>query len=427
MFAIIGGRPDAYRGLPDIAHQSISDGGLFFTFDIEPENLCAEYNGQVSVAATVLSKTANTAKVAMSVGLSDAADGNAGDVTKAFVEFNYNGSWVTVPVQALNPAKTIGNASLVATINFSGDASTLSFAYRISGYYQMDAECSDNGQTVVNIYKPQGEFITGGGHVKATIKSVGIIPADSGRKANFGFNVKYNQKNTNLQGNINYVFRRKENGIIRLYQVKGNSMTSLTVNLKDAAEGGTKTAVFTGKCNVTDVTDPLLPTPVPGTGNSIMQVIITDAGEPGTSDKYGITVWNSTSQLLHSSNWESTKTTKLLLNAGNVVVSGATTAASATPTREPDPAKIEDQVAVSGLTVRVLNNPSLAEFTLIVRGNNEQPITMRVTDLNGRLIDLNNKISNGQSVRLGYTYRKGVYLAEFSQGGHRKVVKLMKM
>ena len=75
----------------------------------------------------------------------------------------------------------------------------------------------------------------------------------------------------------------------------------------------------------------------------------------------------------------------------------------------------------------MLNNPSLAEFTLIVRGNNEQPITMRVTDLNGRLIDLNNKISNGQSVRLGYTYRKGVYLAEFSQGGHRKVVKLMKM
>jgi len=215
-------------------------------FDIKPEDLCAEYNGQLSVAATVLSKNFNSAKVVMSVGLSDDADGSAGDVTNAIVEFNYDGvNWITVSVQALNTAKTMGNASLVATINFSGDASTLNFAYRISGYYQANEECSDNGQAVINVYKPQGEFITGGGNVISTTKSVGLMPADAGRKANFGFNVKYNQKNTNLQGNINYIFRRNENGVVHLYQVKGNSMTSLSVNLKDMAEDGYKTAVFT--------------------------------------------------------------------------------------------------------------------------------------------------------------------------------------
>jgi len=409
------------------------------TFDIKPEDICAEYNGQLSVAATVLSKTSNTAKIVMSVGLADDADGNPGDVTKAKVEFNYGIGWVTVPVQALNTANTLGNATLTVIVNFSGDATTLGFEYRISGYYQINQECSDNGQSVINVYKPQGEFITGGGYIVPTNKSVGVMPADSGRKANFGFNVKYNQKNTNLQGNINYIFRRKENGVVRLYQVKGNSMTSLTVNMNDASEGGTKTAVFVGKCNVTDVTNPAAPVPVPNTGNSIMQVIVTDASESGTTDKYGITVWNSSNQLFHSSNWESTKTTKLVLRGGNIVVNGTTSSPltrSAITDAEPSPAgvnkstvteKTEASVVDDNLKVVTMPNPSNTNFRITVNSNDlKEPVKLFVTDMLGRVIET--RITNaGQTLTIGDKYISGTYAVRIMQGRKTKQLTLIKL
>jgi hypothetical protein len=409
------------------------------TFDIKPEDICAEYNGQLSVAATVLSKTSNTAKVVMSVGLADDADGNPGDVTKAKVEFNYGSGWVTVPVQELNAAKTLGNATLTVIINFSGDANTLGFEYRISGYYQINQECSDNGQSVINVYKPQGEFITGGGYIVPTNGSVGIMPADPARKANFGFNVKYNQKNTNLQGNINYIFRRKENGVVRLYQVKGNSMTSLTVNMNDATEGGTKTAVFIGKCNVTDVTNPSAPVPVPNTGNSIMQVIVTDASESGATDKYGITVWNSSDQLFHSSNWESTKTTKLVLRGGNIVVNGTTSSPltrSATTITEPSPSgvnksataeKSEALVVDDKLKVVTMPNPSNTNFRIVVNSNDlKEPVKLIVSDMLGKVIET--RITNaGQTITIGDKYISGTYAVRIIQGRKTKQLTLIKL
>lgn len=395
-------------------------------FDIKPEDICAEYNGQLSIAATVLSKTSNSAKVVMSVGLNESADGSAGDVTKAIVEFNYNGSWIAVPVQALNTEKTNGNASLVATISFSGDASTLNFAYRISGYYQINPDCSDDGQAIINVYKPQGEFITGGGTIVPT-KSSGSLPSDAGRKSNFGFNVKYNQKNTNLQGNISYLFRRKENGVVHIYQVKGNSMTSLTVNISDATEGGAKTAVFTGKCNITDVTDPLLPVSVSGTGNGIMQVIITDGGDLGTTDKYGITVWSSGNQLLHSSNWELTKTTKLPLSGGNVVVSSTTTSSTAMAPALRNDAESRQKLLYVPLEVQVFGNPSSYAFSLMVKGGSQERIRMKVTDVNGRIVEERNVINKDQVLSIGSSYTQGAYFVEVLQGNQRKLVKLIKL
>jgi hypothetical protein len=278
------------------------------------------------VAATVLSKTSNKATISLSVGIID--NTAPGDVTKAVVEFKLEGynnnNWFTVPVQALNTPKTIGNASKVVEITFSGDGASPTFNYRISGYYQIDDACSDNGESVINIYKPQNDFITGGGYIKPT-NSIGIMASDPGRKANFGFNVKYNKTNKNLQGHINYIFRKLESdGVVHVYQVKGNAMTSLTVLMQDPNEGGLRTSIFEGKCNVSDVTYPDAPVSVPGTGNSVMQVKVTDAGEPGTADKYGITVWNSDNGVLYSSNWVSTKTEKLTLIGGNIVVHSGT-------------------------------------------------------------------------------------------------------
>jgi hypothetical protein len=142
--------------------------------------------------------------------------------------------------------------------------------------------------------------------------SAGTIAGAAGLKSNFGFNVKYNNSGKNLQGRVNVIVRGT-NG--RVYQVKGNVMTSLSANNSNLLA---RTAVFNGKANVTDITDPLNPAPLGG--NLTLQLNMTDRGEPGSTDTIGITVWDSAGGLWHASNWNGTRTIEQMLGGGNVVV-----------------------------------------------------------------------------------------------------------
>jgi hypothetical protein len=287
----------------------------------------------------------------------------------------------------------------------------------------------------INFYLPQNEFITGGGYVKPT-QSAGKLSAESGRKANFGFNVKYTKSGTNLQGNINYIFRRLEDdGIIHVYQVKGNAMSTLTVN----ANANPRTAVFNGKCNVADVTEnpnPLVPlkdylTPLGGTGNSTMQVLVSDGGEPGTSvDQYGITVWNSRGELFHSSNWISTQTVKQLLSGGNIQVSGATSTPYPITTlvRDDQDATSFLQSNVHEFSIAAYPNPTSNQFKVQLQSSDKvQKIQLRVTDITGRLIQVFNNLAAGQVMEIGSTYRPGIYILQMIQGNQHKQLKLLKI
>src|SRR3989440_10148755 len=161
-------------------------------------------------------------------------------------------------------------------------------------------------------------MITGGGYLVMQ-NSAGTIAGDPGTNDNFGFNVKYNKAGTNLQGNINSIVRRKESdGIQHVYQIKGNQMASLAVyQLVNNAwvagcTGATSTspckAQFNGKANIRDITNPLVPLSVPGSGNSPLQFNMTDYGTPGSSDTIGITLWNGNGSggIWFSNNWVGT-------------------------------------------------------------------------------------------------------------------------
>lgn len=101
--------------------------------------------------------------------------------------------------------------------------------------------------------------VTGGSGCSAPVAAGSCVvtsttAGDAGTKNNFGFNVKYNKSRTNLQGNINTIIRRTESdGILHVYQIKGNSMTSLAV--KTSSIGGT--ATFNGKASIQDITNPM--------------------------------------------------------------------------------------------------------------------------------------------------------------------------
>jgi hypothetical protein len=199
-----------------------------------------------------------------------------------------------------------------------GNADSVSYTIGaiVDGYYTRNASAED---TLVTVSKPYtAGFITGGGYLTLT-SSAGLKAGDVGSKDNFGFNVKFNKTGKNLQGTINTIIHRTESdGIVHVYQIKGNSLTSLSTS----ADG---TATFNGKASIQDITNPLAPISVDG--NASLQVTMTDKGEPGSADTIGITVWNKSGGLWFASNWNGTKTVEQKLAGGNLVVRKALQAA----------------------------------------------------------------------------------------------------
>ena len=56
----------------------------------------------------------------------------------------------------------------------------------------------------------------------------------------------------------------------------------------------------------------------------------------------------------------------------------------------------------------------------------ETPVSLRVMDGTGRVVDAKSKIGANSTIQIGHNYSSGTYYAELIQGGQRKVVQLIK-
>lgn len=282
---------------------------------VMPEDADVTYTGDM-LAFTAPGGT--TASVLLRATILDAGDGYPGDIRNATVTFKKDSTTLCgpLPVLLINGLPTIGSVECSVTLGL--DDHTIDIY--VNGYYV------GTGSGVVEVAVPDGSFITGGGYIVQTA-SAGSYAASPGSKANFGFNIKYNKKMTNLQGHLNLIFRRTVAGQVRTYQVKSTATSSLGIALKTATGGlacsGPPSATcwgladFRTKANLTDVTNPLAPVSLGG--GLTMHVTMTDKGEPGAFDSIGFTLWDG-STLLFSSNWSGTKTTEKVLTGGNLVV-----------------------------------------------------------------------------------------------------------
>jgi hypothetical protein len=263
--------------------------------------------------------TCSTATVTLAATIKDitaavgdpAYDPDAGDITNAtatFINRDTNTPIATVPVSLVSPGDaTIGIAMFDWNVNIgSADSADLTIGVVVGNYYVADSSADD---VVVTVSKPISPgFVTGGGYLVLS-NSVGQYEGGLGTKVNFGFNVKNVKKN--LQGRLNVIVRSGG----RVYQFKGNVMSTLGVNLSNP---DAKTAIFTGKANLTDTTDPH--NPIALGGNNLFRVELTDRGEPGQGDSIAITFWDSGGLLLFSSNWNGSRTIEQVLRGGNLVV-----------------------------------------------------------------------------------------------------------
>jgi hypothetical protein len=193
----------------------------------------------------------------------------------------------------------------------SKDSDQYTVGLIVDNYYTRNSSIDD---TVLTISKPlTTAFVTGGGYF-VNQSSSGQYAGTAGAKTNFGLNVKNNKSAKNLQGNLNVIIRRLENGAWKTYQIKSNQTDSLFENPTSASTG---TAQFTGKANLTDVTDPL--NPVGRASGLTFQITLSDQGEPGNTDSISLSLWDG-GTLMYSSNWNGAKTNEQILNGGNLRV-----------------------------------------------------------------------------------------------------------
>ena len=80
----------------------------------------------------------------------------------------------------------------------------------------------------------------------------------------------------------------------------------------------------------------------------------------------------------------------------------------------------------SQLEVNVMPNPTTTVFNLIIKGKDASPVTVRVMDATGKVIQLFQKIGSSAALRLGNRWTNGTYFVEVMQGNERKVLKLIK-
>jgi hypothetical protein len=91
---------------------------------------------------------------------------------------------------------------------------------------------------------------------------------------------------------------------------------------------------------------------------------------------------------------------------------------------------IKDETTVkgiSGLSIRVLNNPSRDHFTLNIQTNSLDKITVRLIDLYGRVIESKFNLSGSQVLQIGSNLNAGTYQVELQQGKQRTQLKLVKI
>ncbi len=271
---------------------------------VSTEDAEVAYTGPLFVSTG--SATATSTSVTLNGRVTEAADGDLGDLSKAKVTFYLFRSTNVGGVANLTVNGTVAtDGTVTATIpNLGVDNWVVIPRFNTSAPAYFDG--SDGDAMVLTVYAPTtGIWATGGGWV--TDPGTNNIPVaidPTNTHGNFGFNVRY-KSGTTPSGQSVFVFHGA-NGYD--YVVKSNSWKG------GGAAFTTTGASFSGKAAVT-VFNPATSTVVSGLGggNFTYRVDVRD----GATDSYAISVYDSRGKLYHQAG---TTSVPLPLKGGNITV-----------------------------------------------------------------------------------------------------------
>jgi hypothetical protein len=223
------------------------------TLSVTQEDAAVAFSNPFSVKVNSPGGTAGP--INFCADITEVPDGSAGNISNANASFSFSPVAGGASYSFSGGAVTYtgggvgGTLHACVTLN-SVPVDVYDVAVSVGGYY------TGSGSSVLVVYDPSLGFVTGGGRVSNP---------DTGCTANFGLNVKY-LKNGKPQGSVLYM-EHCSTGDTKL---KGNVMQSVSIV--------GRTAVIIGKG------------PLNGVGNYGFRINVTDNGEPGSSDLFGLQI-----------------------------------------------------------------------------------------------------------------------------------------
>jgi hypothetical protein len=89
--------------------------------------------------------------------------------------------------------------------------------------------------------------------------------------------------------------------------------------------------------------------------------------------------------------------------------------------------EVDQPTTISKFDLKATPNPTTSRFNVKLESpNTKDPMTLKVIDLSGKVIEVRNNLVAGQTLQLGNNYRPGMYFVELIQGDKRRIVKLVK-
>jgi len=75
----------------------------------------------------------------------------------------------------------------------------------------------------------------------------------------------------------------------------------------------------------------------------------------------------------------------------------------------------------------VAPNPATTRFQLIIASITNETVAIRITDINGRVVEQVNRAGTNSSVFVGEKLQPGIYFAVVCAGNEKQTVKLIKI
>jgi hypothetical protein len=398
------------------------------TFAIGQAALCVNYNGTLF---TNTSSSGSPATLNLSVTLQDNAPSSSKDWKTASVKFYVYKVTSTgetlLTLSGVNATLQSGATASLATfattypseaLSLSNLSVTYRVAYTVDGNYSVSKPCSDDNDSQITVSFPTSEFVTGGGFVIPS--NTTATGADAGRKNNFGFNMKYNNRMTNLQGNLNTVIKRGG----KVFHVKSNSPDAISVTTVSSTSRNANLAYKS--VVIQQIVDGVV---VWSMGNNTATISVADNSEPGrgtTPDRISIVIRDRNGLVWYSNSID--RATQAL-GGGNIQVRTAT---STTATGRESAAAAQSAETTTAFTVNAYPNPFADKVTLSIGSEVTGDVAITVVDGKGRTVT--RQVAQAAAQGAARTVEidlsgeaHGMYLLNVQSGAKREVIKVFKM
>ncbi len=298
-----------------------------FTFTVLQEDARATYIGPTSILTPgpdidefAITLTARVLDISAVSG-DPATDPYAGDISNATVEFrDEHGALLCAAPEVVvsdpgDPTAGVATCVYTNSLGNNEESRTIDVTTVVGGHYIDNAD----NEVVIIVARPEEGFITGGGYLIEE-DSAGVYAAGMETRINYGFkgSVTVRRNNTQYKGRMTIIIRAA-NG--RKYKVKSNALLSLGVQRDPDGDGVEEPPMYAEmdlKANLHDLTDP--DNPISLGGNLVLQLRMTENGEPGIdNDTVSFTLWDGAT-LLFSSNWNGAQSVEQAIAGGNLQI-----------------------------------------------------------------------------------------------------------